>query len=70
MLGLDFAGKTTILYKLKLGEVIQTIPTIGLSPIFSMVINIILGFNVETIQYKKLKLQVWDVTGSERIRRL
>ena len=27
--GLDAAGKTTILYKLKLGEVITTIPTIG-----------------------------------------
>jgi GTPase SAR1 family protein len=29
MLGLDAAGKTTILYKLKLGEYVQTIPTIG-----------------------------------------
>ena len=29
MVGLDAAGKTTILYKLKLGEVITTIPTIG-----------------------------------------
>ena len=29
MVGLDAAGKTTILYKLKLGEVVQTIPTIG-----------------------------------------
>ena len=29
MLGLDAAGKTTILYKLKLGEVVTTIPTIG-----------------------------------------
>jgi ADP-ribosylation factor protein 1 len=29
MLGLDAAGKTTILYKLKLGEVVSTIPTIG-----------------------------------------
>ena len=35
MIGLDAAGKTTILYKLKLGEVITTIPTIG--------------FNVETV---------------------
>ncbi|CAE8652794.1 unnamed protein product, partial [Polarella glacialis] len=34
MVGLDAAGKTTILYKLKLGEVVTTIPTIG--------------FNVET----------------------
>lgn len=36
VLGLDNAGKTTILYKLKLGEVVRTIPTIG--------------FNVETVQ--------------------
>jgi GTPase SAR1 family protein len=38
MLGLDAAGKTTVLYKLKLGEHVTTIPTIG--------------FNVETIEYK------------------
>ena len=29
--GLDAAGKTTILYKLKLGEIVTTIPTIGAS---------------------------------------
>jgi ADP-ribosylation factor protein 1 len=29
MLGLDAAGKTTILYKVKLNEHIQTVPTIG-----------------------------------------
>lgn len=29
MLGIDNAGKTTILYRLKLGETVQTIPTIG-----------------------------------------
>uniref|UniRef100_A0AAR2KT42 ADP-ribosylation factor 5 n=1 Tax=Pygocentrus nattereri TaxID=42514 RepID=A0AAR2KT42_PYGNA len=28
MVGLDAAGKTTILYKLKLGEIVTTIPTI------------------------------------------
>lgn len=32
--GLDAAGKTTVLYKLKLGEFVQTIPTIGASPFF------------------------------------
>eukprot|EP00049_Salpingoeca_infusionum_P017195 m.352096 g.352096 ORF g.352096 m.352096 type:complete len:181 (+) comp16439_c0_seq1:486-1028(+) len=56
MLGLDAAGKTTILYKLKLGEVISSIPTIG--------------FNVETIQYKKLTMTVWDVGGQSKIRPL
>jgi GTPase SAR1 family protein len=34
MVGLDAAGKTTILYKLKLGEIVTTIPTIGSSPFF------------------------------------
>jgi len=56
MVGLDAAGKTTILYKLKLGEVVTTTPTIG--------------FNVETIEYKRLKLTVWDVGGQDKIRGL
>tara|TARA_B110000503_G_scaffold55718_1_gene89395 strand:- start:443 stop:553 length:111 start_codon:yes stop_codon:yes gene_type:complete len=30
MLGLDGAGKTTILYNLKLGEVVKSVPTIGI----------------------------------------
>ena len=30
MVGLDASGKTTILYKLKLGEVVMTVPTIGM----------------------------------------
>ena len=34
MVGLDAAGKTTILYKLKLGEIVTTIPTIGKSVLF------------------------------------
>lgn len=34
MVGLDAAGKTTILYKLKLGEIVTTIPTIGKSDMF------------------------------------
>ena len=32
MLGLDAAGKTTILYKLHIGEVLSTVPTIGDQP--------------------------------------
>jgi GTPase SAR1 family protein len=47
ILGLDGAGKTTILYRLQVSEVVTTIPTIG--------------FNVETVQYKNLKFQVWDL---------
>merc|ERR1711907_444120 len=56
MVGLDAAGKTTILYKLKLGEVITTIPTIG--------------FNVETVEYKNINFTVWDVGGQDKIRPL
>ena len=56
MVGLDAAGKTTILYKLKLGEIVTTIPTIG--------------FNVETVQYKKINFTVWDVGGQDKIRPL
>jgi len=56
MVGLDAAGKTTILYKLKLGEVVTTIPTIG--------------FNVETVEYKNISFTVWDVGGQDKIRPL
>merc|ERR1712028_302404 len=56
MVGLDAAGKTTILYKLKLGEVVTTIPTIG--------------FNVETVAYKNISFTVWDVGGQDKIRPL
>ena len=56
MLGLDAAGKTTVLYKLKLNQAVSTVPTVG--------------FNVETIQYKSLDLNIWDVGGQDRIRAL
>merc|ERR1712232_573472 len=56
MVGLDAAGKTTILYKLKLGEVVTTIPTIG--------------FNVETVEYRSIRFTVWDVGGQDKIRPL
>ncbi|GAU20988.1 hypothetical protein TSUD_201370 [Trifolium subterraneum] len=54
VLGLDNAGKTTILYRLQMGEVVSTIPTIG--------------FNVETVQYNNIKFQVWDLGGQTSIR--
>lgn len=56
MIGLDGAGKTTILYKLKLGEVVTTVPT--------------LGFNVENVEYKNLSFTVWDIGGQTKIRNL
>ena len=56
MLGLDSAGKTTLLYKLKLDKILQTIPTVG--------------FNVESIKYKSLNMTMWDIGGQEKIRPL
>ncbi|KAG8036975.1 hypothetical protein G9C98_004297 [Cotesia typhae] len=56
MLGLDAAGKTTILYKLKFGQSVTTIPTVG--------------FNVETVTYRNVKFNVWDVGGQDKIRPL
>lgn len=56
MIGLDNAGKTTILYKLKLGEIVTTIPTIG--------------FNVETVTRAGLCMNVWDIGGQSKIRPL
>eukprot|EP00928_Gymnodinium_smaydae_P063386 TRINITY_DN46973_c0_g1_i1.p2 TRINITY_DN46973_c0_g1~~TRINITY_DN46973_c0_g1_i1.p2 ORF type:complete len:205 (-),score=39.24 TRINITY_DN46973_c0_g1_i1:70-684(-) len=55
MVGLDAAGKTTILYKLRFGEVVHTTPTPG--------------FNVETIDHKNLRMTVWDLGGQEKMRR-
>ncbi|XP_030852524.1 E3 ubiquitin-protein ligase TRIM23 [Strongylocentrotus purpuratus] len=56
VLGLDNAGKTTILFKLKQNEFIQTIRTIG--------------FNVETVEYKNLNFTIWDVGGDTKLRPL
>uniref|UniRef100_A0A452ZDS1 ADP-ribosylation factor n=1 Tax=Aegilops tauschii subsp. strangulata TaxID=200361 RepID=A0A452ZDS1_AEGTS len=71
MVGLDAAGKTTILYKLKLGEIVTTIPTIGKFRRVSTVIVITdQGFNVETVEYKNISFTVWDVGGQDKIRPL
>ena len=52
MVGLDASGNTTVLYKLKLGDLITSIPTIG--------------FNVETVEYKNLKFTMWDISFSSK----
>lgn len=44
MVGLDAAGKTTILYKLKLGEIVTTIPTIGELELFCFNLLLLLFF--------------------------
>ena len=102
ILGLDGAGKTTILYKLQVGEVVTTIPSMLFiyliiinwyiylggggclnylsidtdgrlcifhnSIIHCIFISTAIGFNVETVQYKNLKFQVWDLGGQTSIR--
>eukprot|EP01130_Rhizamoeba_saxonica_P008717 TRINITY_DN3521_c0_g1_i2.p1 TRINITY_DN3521_c0_g1~~TRINITY_DN3521_c0_g1_i2.p1 ORF type:complete len:187 (+),score=26.08 TRINITY_DN3521_c0_g1_i2:68-628(+) len=56
LLGCDGAGKTTILYKMKLGELIHSPPTIG--------------FNCEKVIYNKMDFTMWDIGGQDRIRKL
>ena len=54
MVGLDGAGKTTILYTLKLGEYLTTIPTIG--------------FNVEKVKINNNEMTIWDMGGQDKLR--
>ncbi|XP_067825325.1 ADP-ribosylation factor-like protein 4D [Heptranchias perlo] len=61
VIGLDSAGKTTLLYRLKLREFVNTIPT--------------KGFNTEKIKVpvgnsRAITFQVWDVGGQEKLRPL
>ncbi|CAG7559994.1 unnamed protein product [Fusarium equiseti] len=57
VLGNDTSGKTTLIYRLRYGEPVQTIPTIG--------------FNVETFEYPDGdKLTLWDIGGCDQIRPL
>eukprot|EP01061_Rhynchopus_euleeides_P035617 TRINITY_DN60006_c0_g1_i1.p2 TRINITY_DN60006_c0_g1~~TRINITY_DN60006_c0_g1_i1.p2 ORF type:complete len:195 (+),score=84.36 TRINITY_DN60006_c0_g1_i1:43-585(+) len=56
MVGLDNAGKTTLLYKMSLDQVCQTTPTIG--------------FNLETVEYRNLKMVIRDVGGQDKLRSL
>merc|ERR1712187_454943 len=54
IVGLNNAGKTTVLYKLHLGQVVLTQPTIG--------------SNVEEVKHDNLTFQVWDIGGQESLR--
>ncbi|NXJ61164.1 ARL11 protein, partial [Rostratula benghalensis] len=55
MLGLDFAGKSTLLYKLKNGRAVETCPTVG--------------FNVESLQTPcRITFTLWDVGGQGSLR--
>ncbi|CAH8480916.1 unnamed protein product [Dicrocoelium dendriticum] len=54
LLGLDNAGKTTILKQLASEDINQTTPT--------------LGFNIKSVHSQGFKLNVWDIGGLQRIR--
>ncbi|KAM9192664.1 ADP-ribosylation factor-like protein 11 [Dugong dugon] len=55
MMGLDSAGKTTLLYKLKGHELVETLPTVG--------------FNVEPLEAPgRVSLTLWDVGGQTQLR--
>jgi len=56
MIGFPNAGKTTTLFRLKLGQVNSSVPTIG--------------FTVETVEFKKVRFTVWDISNQEKIRLL
>eukprot|EP00605_Chrysophyceae_sp_TOSAG23-4_P002115 GSChrysophyteH1.ASY1.ANO1.2341.1 assembled CDS len=56
MLGLDGGGKTSLLYELKLGDRVTTIPTIG--------------FNVEEVKPSAARFTIWDIGGQIKIREL
>lgn len=53
LLGLDCAGKTTLLYQFKLGESVAAVPTTG--------------FSVETVKYKNISFVMWDISGGGRV---
>ena len=55
-MGLDAAGKTTILYQMKTGEKVNTMPTIG--------------FNVEDLKFGKMHMTAWDIGHRDSLRPL
>ncbi len=54
IVGLDNAGKTTILYQFLMNEVVHTSPTIG--------------SNVEEVVWKNIHFIMWDLGGQESLR--
>ncbi|XP_075448061.1 ADP-ribosylation factor-like protein 11 [Ascaphus truei] len=55
MMGLDFSGKSTLLYKLKRNQTVETFPTVG--------------FNVDSLEIaKNVSITMWDVGGQDKLR--
>ena len=55
MVGLDEAGKSTIIHNLRMGKIPKTIQTT-------------IGFNIENFEYKNINFTVWEVGGQDKIR--
>lgn len=53
-MGLDNAGKTTILYQFLMNEVVHTSPTIG--------------SNVEEVVWRNIHFIMWDLGGQQSLR--
>lgn len=62
MIGLDSAGKTTILYKMKLDQQAKSENHQGVSTVPTI------GYNLEEFEVKNVKIKVWDLSGQERMR--
>jgi small GTP-binding protein len=54
LVGLDAAGKTTLLFRLYSGKTLNTVPTVG--------------FNAKTFNYQGLSINMWDVGGQDELR--
>lgn len=65
MVGLDAAGKTTILYKLKLGEIVTTIPTIG-EP-FLQIFTFVLLTHTASKLFREINLFVFFFVSAFRV---
>mgnify|MGYP001297107490 CR=1 FL=1 len=69
MLGLDNAGKTTILYQFLMNEVVHTSPTIG-SNVEEVTCQdiIIISFNTQQVVWNNIHFVMWDLGGQESLR--
>lgn len=56
IVGVDSAGKSTMLQQMNLGDIVLTIPTIG--------------FNVEAVDFKNIQFINFDLGGGDKIRPL
>ncbi|KAB7504709.1 ADP-ribosylation factor-like protein 4C [Armadillidium nasatum] len=56
LVGLDSSGKTTVLFRLRYGQYVNAVPTVG--------------FNMEKVRTGGKGWIVWDVGGAERVRPL